>query len=59
MSLSKELRYNPYRMVNRWCDHVNTQNVRCYAPLKVSDLVNGGRPEHLVYTPKLMVFTLG
>ena len=43
------------------CGHVNTQNVRRYAPLKTSDPVNGGRPAHFaqdhpVYTPKLMVF---
>lgn len=40
---------------------VKSQNVRRYAPLKSSDPVEGGRPEHFVvdkptYSPKLMVF---
>ena len=43
------------------CGHVNSQNVRRYAPLKSSDPVNGGRPDHHTvdtpnYSPKLMVF---
>ena len=43
------------------CGHVNSQNVRRYAPLKSSDPVNGGRPDnHTVdkptFSPKLMVF---
>ena len=41
--------------------NVNSQNVRRYAPLKVSDPVNGGRPDHFVvdkptFSQKLMVF---
>ena len=41
--------------------HVNSQNVRRYAPLKSSDPVNGGRPDHFAvdqptFSPKLMVF---
>ena len=43
------------------CGHVNSQNVRRYAPLKYADPLNGGRPMHFVqersnYSPKLMVF---
>ena len=40
--------------------HVNSQNIRRYAPLKRFDQVNGGRPEHFMVeksvSPKLMVF---
>ena len=41
--------------------HVNSQNVRRYAPLKSGDPVNGGRPDHFAvdqptFSPKLMVF---
>ena len=41
--------------------HVNSQNVRKYAPLKSSDPVNGGRPDHFAvdqptFSPKIMVF---
>ena len=41
--------------------HVNSQNVRCYAPLKSSDPINGGRPDHFAvdhptFSQKLMVF---
>ena len=41
--------------------HVNFQNVRCYAPLKSSDPINGGRPDHFAvdhptFSQKLMVF---
>ena len=41
--------------------HVNSQNVRRYAPLKSDDPVNGGRPDHFAvevptFSPKLMVF---
>ena len=41
--------------------HVNSQNVRRYAPLKVSDPVHGGRPDHFVvdkptFSQKIMVF---
>lgn len=40
---------------------VNSQNVRRYAPLKSSDPVNGGRPEHFTvdkptFSRKIMVF---
>ena len=28
------------------CGDVNSQNVRRYTPLKATDAVNGGRPEH-------------
>ena len=40
---------------------VNSQNIRRYAPLKTSDPVNGGKPDHFVdegptFSPKLMVF---
>ena len=42
------------------CGHVNSQNVRRYAPLKRSDPVNGGRPGHFFVekrnSPKVMVF---
>ena len=43
------------------CGNVNTQNVRRYAPLKNSDPVTGGRPDHFaedhpVKSPHLMVF---
>ena len=41
--------------------HVNSQNIRRYAPLKASDPLNGGRPDHFVvdkptFSLKLMVF---
>ena len=41
--------------------HVNSQNVRRYAPLKSTDPINGGRPEHFAvdkptFSAKLMVF---
>ena len=41
--------------------HVNSQNVRRYAPLKSSDPAAGGRPGHFVvdkptFSPKLLVF---
>ena len=43
------------------CGHVNSHNVRRYAPLKTSDPVNGGRPGHFTvekptFSPKIMVF---
>ena len=43
------------------CGVVNSQNVRRYAPLKKSDPVNGGRPDHFVvekptFNKKLLVF---
>ena len=42
------------------CGNVNSQNVRRYAPLKKSDPVNGGRPDHFFVEkrnfPKVMVF---
>ena len=43
------------------CGQVNTHNVRRYATLKISDPVNGGRPDHFaqdhpVKSPHLMVF---
>ena len=41
--------------------HVNSQNVRRYAPHRAADPVNGGRPEHFTvdkptFSQKLMVF---
>lgn len=41
--------------------HVNSQNVRHYAPLRSSDRINGGRPdgfqhETTPFSPKLMVY---
>ena len=41
--------------------HVNSQNVRRYAPLKQSDPIHGGRPDHFTndrptFSPKTMVF---
>ena len=43
------------------CGSVNSQNVRRYAPLKTSDRVGGGRPDHFTqdtpnHSPKVMVF---
>ena len=43
------------------CGSVNSQNVRRYAPLRSSDRVGGGRPDHFTldtpnHSPKVMVF---